>query len=85
MDTVSGLKSDAFFAFKKLAKRLQNTCCSNIYAIHSDHEENSIMKSSAPFVKSLVSSTIYQLQELLSRMVWLKEITYRLKNWQTQY
>ena len=43
------------------------------------------MKSSAPFVKSLVSSTIYQLQELLSRMVWLKEITYRLKNWQTQY
>jgi len=30
-------KSDAFVAFKKLAKRLQNTNCSNICAIRSDH------------------------------------------------
>jgi len=30
-------KSDAFFAYKKLAKRLQNMCCSNICAIRSDH------------------------------------------------
>jgi len=31
-------KSDAFSAFKKLAKRLQNTCCNNICVIRSDHE-----------------------------------------------
>ena len=31
------LKSDAFSTFKKLAKRLQNTCCNNICAIRSDH------------------------------------------------
>jgi len=31
-------KSDAFSTFKKLSKRLQNKCCSNICAIHSDHE-----------------------------------------------
>ena len=31
-------KSEAFSAFKKLAKRLQNSCCSNIIAIRSDHE-----------------------------------------------
>jgi len=30
-------KSEAFSAFKKLAKRLQNSCCSNIFAIRSDH------------------------------------------------
>jgi len=30
-------KGDAFSAFKKLAKRLQNTCCSNICDICSDH------------------------------------------------
>ncbi|KAK7342390.1 hypothetical protein VNO80_25340 [Phaseolus coccineus] len=30
-------KSDAYSAFKKLAKRLQNSCCSNICAIHNDH------------------------------------------------
>jgi len=30
-------KSDTFSAFKKLSKRLQNKCCSNIYAIRSDH------------------------------------------------
>ena len=30
-------KSDAFAAFKKLAKRLQNTNCGNICAIPSDH------------------------------------------------
>jgi len=29
-------KSDAFSAFKKLAKRLQNMCCRNICAIRSD-------------------------------------------------
>ena len=32
-------KSEAFSAFKKLAKRLQNSCCSNIIAIRSDHGE----------------------------------------------
>jgi len=30
-------KSEAFSSFKKLAKRLQNSCCSNIIAIRSDH------------------------------------------------
>jgi len=30
-------KSEAFSAFKKLAKRLQNTCCNNIIAIRSHH------------------------------------------------
>jgi len=30
-------KSEAFSAFKKLAKILQNSCCSNIIAIKSDH------------------------------------------------
>jgi len=31
------IKSEAFSTFKKLAKRLQNSCCSNIIAIRSDH------------------------------------------------
>ena len=30
-------KSDAFYVFKKLAKRLQNMSYSNICAIRSDH------------------------------------------------
>jgi len=30
-------KSDAFSALKKLVKRLQNMCCSNICVIRSDH------------------------------------------------
>ena len=30
-------KKEAYPEFKKLAKRLQNTCCSNIGAIRSDH------------------------------------------------
>jgi len=30
-------KSDTFFAFKMLAKLLQNKNCSNIYSIRSDH------------------------------------------------
>jgi len=30
-------KNNAFPAFKKLAKRLHNTCCSNICVIRSDH------------------------------------------------
>jgi len=30
-------KSEAFSTFKKLAKRLQNSCCNNIIAIRSDH------------------------------------------------
>jgi len=34
---LSEAKSDVFSAFKKLAKRLQNACCSNICAICSDH------------------------------------------------
>jgi len=37
-------KSDAFFAFKKLAKRLQNMCCSNICAISNDHRGGGISK-----------------------------------------
>jgi len=32
-----GSKSDVFSAFKKLAKRMQNSSCSNICAIQSDH------------------------------------------------
>jgi len=32
-------KSDAFFAFKKVARRLQNTKNSNIGSIRSDHGE----------------------------------------------
>jgi len=28
---------EAYSEFKKLAKRLQNSCCSNIGAIRSDH------------------------------------------------
>ena len=31
-------KSEAFSAFKKLSKILQNFCCNNIIAIRSDHE-----------------------------------------------
>ena len=38
-------KSDAFYALKKLAKRLQNKCCSNIYVIRSDHGGNFKMKN----------------------------------------
>ena len=30
-------KTEAFSAFNKLAKRLQNSCCNNIIAIRSDH------------------------------------------------
>jgi len=30
-------KSEAFSTFKKLSKRLQNSCCGNIIAIRSDH------------------------------------------------
>jgi len=30
-------KSDAFSAFKMLAKRLQNMCCTNIWTIHNNH------------------------------------------------
>jgi len=31
------IKKDAYLEFKKLARKLQNTCCSNIGAIRSDH------------------------------------------------
>jgi len=30
-------KKEAYPEFKKLAKRLQNTCCNNIRAIRGDH------------------------------------------------
>ena len=33
-------KKEAYPEFKKLAKRLHNTCCSSIGAIRSDHEDN---------------------------------------------
>jgi len=40
-------KSDAFSAFKKLARRLQNKKSSNIGSIRSDHGGNFKMRNSA--------------------------------------
>jgi len=61
-------KSDAFSAFKKLPKRLQNMCCSNICAIRSDHGGNFKMKKSMVFVKNLVFSITFLLLELPNRV-----------------
>ena len=87
--TFSGLLGQCFCikkvgptAFKKLAKRLQDTCLNNIGVIRSDHGgEFQNKKNSAPFVKSWAFFTTSLLQGHLNKMVWWKERTNHLKNW----
>ena len=62
-------KSDAFSAFKKLARRLQNTKNSNIGLIRSDHGGEFQMRNSENSLKRWEFCTISQLQELHNRMV----------------
>jgi len=61
-------KSEAFFAFKKLAKRLQNSCCNNIIAIRTDHGGEFQNKKFSTFVKSWEFFKTFLLLELLNRM-----------------
>jgi len=63
-------KSDAFFAFKKLARRLQNTKNNNIGSIRSDHGGEFQNESLANSVRSWEFCTISLLQEHHSVMEW---------------
>ena len=63
-------KSDAFSAFKKLARRLQNTKNSNIGSIRGDIGENFKMRSLANSVKKWEFCIISLLQEHHNRMEW---------------
>jgi len=62
-------KSDAFSAFKKLARRLQNTKNNNIGSIRSDHRGEFQNENSASFVRRWEFCTIFQLKEFHNRMV----------------
>ena len=59
-------KIDAFSAFKKLARRLQNTKNSNIGSIGVIMEGNFKMRNSANFVRRWGSYTTSLYQELLN-------------------
>ena len=61
-------KDEAFSAFKKLAMIIQNEKNCSIAAIKKIMVENFKMKTLKCFVKSLEFSTIFQLQELHSKM-----------------
>ena len=62
-------KSDAFSAFKKLARRLQNTKNNNIGSIRSDHG-GEFQRSLANSVKKWEFCIISLLHEHHSRMEW---------------
>jgi len=72
-------KSDAFSAFKKLAKRLQNINCSDICAIRN-HGGNFKMKNTVLFVKNLVFSITFLLLELPNKIGLWKGKTDLLRN-----
>jgi len=61
-------KDDAFSAFKKLAKVIQNEKNCAIAAIKIDHGGEFQNKIFEKFVKSLEFNTIFQLQELYNKM-----------------
>jgi len=63
-------KDNAYLAFKKFAKVIQNEKGCRISTIKSDHGANFKMKDLINFVRSMESSTTFLLQELHSRMEW---------------
>ena len=63
-------KSDAFSAFKKLARRLQNTKNCNIGSIRSDHGGEFQNEKFTNSVRRWGFCITSLLQELHSRMVW---------------
>jgi len=74
-------KSDAFSAFKNLAKRLQNKCYSNICVIRSDRGgEFQNEKFSGFCEKKMVFSIIFLLLELPNKMGLWKVRTSLLRN-----
>jgi len=68
-------KDEAFSAFMKLAKIIQNEKNCSIAAIKTDHGREFQNETLKCFVKSLEFSIIFQLQELYSKIgLWRRKI-----------
>jgi len=68
-------KNEAYPEFKKLAKRLQNTCCSNIGAIISDHGGEFQNEKFISFCNKLRIFHNFSAPRTPQQMEWWREIT----------
>jgi len=66
-------KNETFYAFKKLAKVLENDKGSKIFSLRSDHGGKFQNEKFEHFCENIALSITFQLLELHNKMEWLRE------------